>query len=100
MKQDVSKVSPTFGFEIKTLEYGPFFCNIWDIGGQNTIRAYWRNYYEETDGIIWVVDSTDIQRLQTVKAELESVLHEKVRASEYSSIFYFVYFRGLRAPHC
>lgn len=25
-----------------------------DVGGQKTIRAYWRNYFEQTDGIIWV----------------------------------------------
>ena len=40
--------------------------HLWDIGGQSTIRAYWRNYFEKTDGIIWVVDSNDRQRLQLV----------------------------------
>lgn len=28
--------------------------NIWDIGGQKTLRPYWRNYFEKTDGLIWV----------------------------------------------
>ena len=51
--------------------------NLWDIGGQATIRAYWRNYYEETDGVIWVVDSVDLYRLDEVQRELESVLHEE-----------------------
>ena len=31
--------------------------NIWDVGGQKTLRPYWRNYFEKTDGLIWVVDS-------------------------------------------
>lgn len=31
--------------------------NIWDVGGQKTLRPYWRNYYEKTDGLIWVVVS-------------------------------------------
>lgn len=38
--------------------------NIWDIGGQKTLRPYWRNYYEKTDGLIWVVDSADLARLE------------------------------------
>jgi ADP-ribosylation factor-like protein 2 len=31
-----------------------FKLNIWDVGGQKTLRPYWRNYYEKTDGLIWV----------------------------------------------
>ena len=29
--------------------------NIWDVGGQKTLRSYWRNYFEATDGLVWVV---------------------------------------------
>lgn len=38
--------------------------NIWDVGGQKTLRPYWRNYYEKTDGLVWVVDSADRARLE------------------------------------
>lgn len=41
-----------------------FMLNLWDVGGQKTIRAYWRNYFESTDGLIWVVDSADRTRMQ------------------------------------
>ena len=37
--------------------------NIWDIGGQATLRPYWQNYYERTDALLWVVDSSDVDRL-------------------------------------
>ena len=37
--------------------------NVWDVGGQKTLRPYWRNYFEQTDGLVWVVDSTDRRRL-------------------------------------
>jgi len=37
--------------------------NIWDVGGQKTLRSYWRNYFEATDGLVWVVDSADRCRL-------------------------------------
>lgn len=38
--------------------------NVWDVGGQRTIRSYWRNYFESTDALIWVVDSADVHRMQ------------------------------------
>ena len=70
-------ITPTFGFAVKTLERFGYFVNLWDIGGQATIRSYWRNYYEETDGVIWVVDSADAARMPLVKQELQSVLKEE-----------------------
>lgn len=47
---------------------------IWDVGGQKSIRAYWRNYFERTDGVIWVVDSADKRRLEDCKKELHELL--------------------------
>ena len=52
--------------------------NIWDVGGQRSLRSYWRNYFESTDGLIWVVDSADRRRLDDCKAELHSLLVEEV----------------------
>lgn len=51
--------------------------NIWDVGGQKTLRPYWRNYYEKTDGLIWVVDSADLARLEDCRKELHSLLQEE-----------------------
>jgi ADP-ribosylation factor-like protein 2 len=42
--------------------------------GQQTIRSYWRNYYEQTDGLVWVIDSADGRRLLDCKAELQKLL--------------------------
>ena len=52
--------------------------NVWDVGGQKSLRSYWRNYFESTDGLIWVVDSADRMRLQDCKTELHSLLVEEV----------------------
>ena len=49
MGGDVHSVSPTLGFTIESFEYDIYKLNIWDVGGQQTIRSYWRNYYERTD---------------------------------------------------
>ena len=52
--------------------------SLWDIGGQRSIRSYWRNYFETTDGLIWVVDSTDVLRLEDCRQELSALLVEEV----------------------
>lgn len=58
MGENVKEISPTLGFSINTVKRESYNINIWDIGGQSTIRSYWRNYFEQTDGVLWVVDSS------------------------------------------
>lgn len=93
MNEDVNSVSPTLGFIIKTIDFQGYcgsYCkpdradersyklNIWDVGGQKTIRSYWRNYFEKTDSLIWVVDATDRARMADCKDELRGLLLEEV----------------------
>lgn len=52
---------------------------MWDIGGQKSIRSYWRNYYDQTDGLIFVIDSTDA-RTVTAQHELLALMNEEVVA--------------------
>ena len=54
-----------------------FKLNVWDIGGQREIRPYWKNYYENTDGIVYVVDSADDMRVAEAKEELSSLMAEE-----------------------
>lgn len=56
-----------------------FKLNIWDVGGQKSLRSYWRNYFESTDGLVWVVDSADRLRLEDCRKELGALLLEEVR---------------------
>lgn len=51
--------------------------NVWDIGGQKAIRPYWKNYFENTDGLVYVVDSSDEVRLKECSDELQSLLVEE-----------------------
>lgn len=75
--EPIDKIEPTLGFNIKTLEHGGYRLNFWDVGGQRTIRAYWRNYFERTDGLIWVVDSSDRRRLELCRDELHDLLSQE-----------------------
>ena len=55
----IDKIEPTLGFNIKMLEHTGYLVNFWDIGGQKIIWAYWQNYFEQTDGLLWEVDSSN-----------------------------------------
>ncbi|KAK0264437.1 hypothetical protein LTS09_001915 [Friedmanniomyces endolithicus] len=92
--------SPTLGFIIKTIDYdGGVMANgkeatnstsvglfpspgpvsladlpQGDVGGQKTLRTYWKNYFEKTDTLIWVVDATDRERLDDCRQELKGLL--------------------------
>ncbi|RXW24240.1 hypothetical protein EST38_g1623 [Candolleomyces aberdarensis] len=85
--EDISGISPTLGFNIKTFVHGKYTLNIWDVGGQRTLRPYWRNYFEQTDALVWVVDSSDRMRMQDCKEELHSLLTEDRLAGASLMIF-------------
>lgn len=53
-------------------------CREGDVGGQKTLRSYWRNYFEKTDALIWVVDATDRLRMEDCSQELAGLLLEEV----------------------
>ena len=79
--EDISEVAPTLGFQIKTMQIAAgantYHLNIWDVGGQTTLRSYWRNYFEATDAVVFVVDCADTRRLQDAKRELDKLLVEE-----------------------
>ena len=50
---------PTIGFNVETVTYKNLKFQVWDLGGQTSIRPYWRCYYTNTDAVIYVVDSAD-----------------------------------------
>ncbi|XP_019358642.1 PREDICTED: ADP-ribosylation factor-like protein 14 [Gavialis gangeticus] len=66
---------PTIGFNVEMLETGKDFAlTVWDIGGQQKMRTLWCDYLENADGLVYVVDSTDKQRLEESKREFELIL--------------------------
>ena len=75
--EDISEISPTLGFNIKTLEHRMYTLNFWDVGGQRSLRSYWRNYFEQTEGLVWVVDSADKRRIEDCRTELNTLLVEE-----------------------
>ena len=71
---DVVTTVPTIGFNVETVEYKNISFTVWDIGGQTKIRPLWRHYFEGVDALIYVVDSSDCERMTEAANELHSVL--------------------------
>eukprot|EP01090_Pellita_catalonica_P021935 TRINITY_DN834_c0_g1_i1.p1 TRINITY_DN834_c0_g1~~TRINITY_DN834_c0_g1_i1.p1 ORF type:complete len:183 (+),score=28.03 TRINITY_DN834_c0_g1_i1:68-616(+) len=65
---------PTIGFNVETVSYKKLDFTIFDVGGQDRIRALWHHYYAGTNGIIFVVDSADTERLKEAREELHKTL--------------------------
>ncbi|XP_074755554.1 ADP-ribosylation factor-like protein 13B isoform X2 [Athene noctua] len=68
-------MAPTVGFSKIDLKQGRFEVTIFDLGGGKRIRNIWRNYYAESYGVIFVVDSSDIARMEETKQVMIEVLN-------------------------
>jgi ADP-ribosylation factor protein 1 len=67
---------PTIGFNVETVEYKNIQFTVWDVGGQDKILPLWRHYFQNTQGIIFVVDSNDRDRIVEAREELQRMLNE------------------------
>ncbi|KAK8800085.1 hypothetical protein WA588_002901 [Blastocystis sp. NMH] len=76
LNEPISTV-PTIGFNVETIKYNNLTFQVWDLGGQTNIRPYWRCYYQNTDAIVFVVDSADTDRIPIAKTELMAILNEE-----------------------
>lgn len=65
------------GFNVETVTYKNIKFQVWDLGGQTSIRPYWRCYYPNTQAIIYVVDSTDVDRIGISRDEFHAILEEE-----------------------
>jgi ADP-ribosylation factor protein 1 len=71
---EVVTTVPTIGFNVETLEYKNNSFTVWDIGGQDKIRKLWRYYYQGTNGAIFIIDSSDRERIEDAREELFRML--------------------------
>ena len=73
----LQKTFPTIGFNVETIKYNGLDLTIWDIGGVDKVRLLWKYYFQETVGLIFVIDSWDIDRFYEAIEELEKLLAEE-----------------------
>jgi len=75
--EDITQIMPTQGFNVKSIKSADFKLNVWDIGGQKAIRPYWKHYFDNTDALVFVIDSADVKRIEDAGRELASLLDEE-----------------------
>ncbi|KAA0201026.1 ADP-ribosylation factor [Fasciolopsis buskii] len=68
---------PTVGFNVETVTYKNVRFNVWDVGGQEKIRPLWRHYYTGSQGLIFVVDSSDRERIEEARQELHKIANDR-----------------------
>merc|ERR1712072_1246110 len=73
---EVVTTIPTIGFNVEKVEYKNINFSVWDVGGQDKIRKLWRYYYANTQGLIFVIDSNDRDRIEDAREELMKILGE------------------------
>lgn len=73
---EVVTTIPTIGFNVETVEYKNICFTVWDVGGQDKIRPLWRHYFQNTQGLIFVVDSNDRERIEEAREELSKMVQE------------------------
>ena len=73
---EVVTTIPTVGFNVESVEYNNISFTVWDVGGQDKIRRLWRHYFLGTQGLVFVVDSSDRDRVEDAREELMKVLGE------------------------
>merc|ERR1719440_1739675 len=71
---EVVTTIPTIGFNVESVEYKNISFTLWDVGGQDKIRCLWRYYYQGVQGLIFVVDSNDRDRIEDAREELQRML--------------------------
>ena len=74
---EVCTTIPTIGFNVERVEYKNLTMTIWDIGGQAKLRRLWHHYFEASNGVIFVVDSMDAERVKDVKEELHAAMADE-----------------------
>jgi ADP-ribosylation factor protein 6 len=62
---------------VETVTYKNVKFNVWDVGGQDKIRPLWRHYYTGTQGLVFVVDSCDRERIDEARQELHRILADR-----------------------
>eukprot|EP01128_Nolandella_sp_AFSM9_P003076 TRINITY_DN13550_c0_g1_i1.p1 TRINITY_DN13550_c0_g1~~TRINITY_DN13550_c0_g1_i1.p1 ORF type:complete len:247 (+),score=51.27 TRINITY_DN13550_c0_g1_i1:92-742(+) len=83
----VRETTPTVGFNVETVSFGEAEMPVWDLGGSEKSRPLWKHYFTNTKVIFFVVDSSDQERLEDAKIELDLLLEEPMLSNAVILIF-------------
>ncbi|KAI8346578.1 ADP-ribosylation factor family-domain-containing protein [Mortierella sp. GBAus27b] len=75
LKENVTTIA-TIGFNVETITHNKFTLTVWDLGGGGFYPRMWHHYLEGMSGFIFVVDSSDIDRINEAMEVLWRVTSE------------------------
>jgi len=84
---NIVATTPTIGLNVETLDYKNFHLVVWDIGGQSKIRPLWRHYYQDAQAVIFVVDSSDRERIGVAREEVQRIIDEDMLSDAAMLVF-------------
>jgi Arf/Sar family protein len=73
---EVLSTVPTLGFNVEKVQYKNVMFTVWDVGGQEKLRPLWRHYFNNTDALIFVVDSLDRDRVDRAAEEFHAIIND------------------------
>lgn len=82
-------VTPTIGFRVERVRVNSVNMTLIDMSGQGRYRNLWEYYYKECDAIVFVVDSSDRERLPVAYEEKTRMLLHPELVNRTIPILYF-----------
>ncbi|KAJ1637895.1 ADP-ribosylation factor 6 [Pavlovales sp. CCMP2436] len=68
---------PTLSFNAEVVDYKRARLGLWDVGGQDNLRVFWRHHYTGTQAVVYVVDSNDVERISKSAEELHAMMADR-----------------------
>lgn len=84
---EVLSTVPTIGFNVEKVQYKNVQFTVWDVGGQEKLRPLWKHYFSTTDGLIYVVDSLDRERIRKAMAEFQAIVNDPLMRNSIILVF-------------
>ncbi|OAF67561.1 ADP-ribosylation factor L [Intoshia linei] len=69
---------PTIAFNVDNFKFKNLNLNVWDIGGQDKFVSKWNHHFQNTDVLIFVIDSSDISRVRQASKRLHECLQHQL----------------------
>ena len=70
----VTQTRPTIHPHSEELKMGNLVLNTYDLGGHETARKIWKDYFPAVHAILFLIDSIDVNRFEEARKELENIL--------------------------
>lgn len=82
-------IVPTIGFTVEKFNCSNLSITAFDMSGQGRYRNLWEHYYNECQGIIFVIDSSDKLRMAVAKDELQQLLRHDLIVRKRIPVLFF-----------